>query len=168
MLASEILRRLTMTGVNDVTAIAALIADGAIEAIGGHVPTTFESGDISLTATSTNNLIVPARSGFYFVPVPSSNGFRLRVMSTAGTKSTDATINIGNNVAKTNYFPSGTPNLTTPFNAGARSTFTLGGGPNIVMEDLAAPIQLDVTSAATGSGLSFVVRVSLTGYYVAV
>lgn len=129
-------------------------------------PVTYESPELDLTATSSDTVIVPARPGFFFVPVPSSNCFRLRVTAKAGTLSTSPTINIGNNGAETNYFPSGTPNLSTPFTAGVGSTFTLGGGPNIVMADMSAPIRIDVTAAATGTGLTFGARVSITGYYI--
>lgn len=165
MLASALLRRMVVDATDVTVSSGGLIAP----TLNGTPPIeSFESAEIDLTGTSTNNVIVPVKTGFYFVPVPSSNGVRFRVTAKAGTLSTQATMNVGNNVAKTNYFPSTSVNLATPFTNGIGNVSAIGGGASTVLANLSSAIVVDVTVAATGSGLTFKGKFSISGYFVAV
>jgi hypothetical protein len=118
--------------------------------------------EVETAALTTSKVIVPAMPGYLFL----GQAIRYIVTSVAGAISSAPNIKIGNNVSHDNFvaITAGVP-TTTSFNLGknAVSNFTFAGGTGLLL-DLASPVLMDVTLAATGTGaFSYKVRAFLSG-----
>jgi hypothetical protein len=130
---------------------------------------TFTTTTVDLTTTPTGIAVVPAKPGYFFVPAGQSP---LSVSNVAwgGTMTTAPTIRIGNTSTHDNYVASGTLDVGA-FGADGGTTRTtrpaIGNGGLATLADMAAPIVLDVQTAATGSGgFAWTVRLAISGTFV--
>ena len=115
---------------------------------------TFETGLLDLTQTISLLELVPARP--FYIPV--FNGSRWVVEAVSGTQTSPATINAGNNAARSNFIPS---NATTPINTEVNSCVppcAITAPSSVAPSGLTAqaiansPVLLDITSPCVGTG----------------
>lgn len=143
-----------------------LVVSGNATVGGGIITRSFLSGSIDLVTPAVHALH-PALPGFYGIGIQ----YRYAWKTAAGTYSTPPTAKMGNNAGHDNVLASGslqpaTASFTTtllPFAGGSQavqSGVAASGLGQLI--DLATPISLEITSGASGVGLTAICRIITT------
>jgi hypothetical protein len=134
------------------------------------VPAVLQTAEVDLTTAGAYLFSSTTIPGKVFIPIVSANFIKLRVSAVAGSLSVAPLGTIGNNSPTFDNLSGNTPvaiGTATVFGLGAGAWETTGA--SLVRQtpaDLSAPMQLLVTTPATGTGLTFTGRFYMAGYLI--
>ena len=148
--------------------------------LGAPTNGSWVSAEVDFTTTATGVILMPAHAGFFFVPI----SVNMLVTVAAGALTAGFLLKAGNNAARDNVIAQQVASPWTasqqtaviteagvPLRASPGVVYSAGGHPNATgpILDLAAPILLNVTTAATGTGgFALKAKIVLFGTLVAV
>jgi len=130
---------------------------------------TFTTTTVDLSTTPTGIALVPTKPGYFFVPAGQAP-LSVTTVTWGGAMTNAPTIRAGNVSSHDNYVASSTLDVGAFGADGGTARTTrpaIGNGGLATLADMAAPIVLDVQTAATGSGgFAWTVRFAISGTFV--